>query len=151
MLPPSLEISDCTLYSIQMNRTLLKWTILCALGFCFLLGTALCFYQKAYTWIMAFLFIGLFLASTSWKRIRLNKKAAKAIKDGKTEIVIHYKDKNLKESQSSVIPAGADASYFYGFLPERNDVKAFRWERIKRALENGTELNREGILERLAD
>ena len=134
-----------------MNKTLLKWTILCVLGLGFLLGTALCFYLKTYTWLMASLFIGLFLTSSSWKRIRLNVKASRAIRDGKKEIVIHYKDKNFKESQSSVIPAGADASYFYGFLPEKNDVKSFRWERIQRALENGIELNREGILERLPD
>ena len=132
-----------------MNKTLIKWSLLCAIGVCFLIITSVFFFQKAYTWVMAGLFIGLFLTSTSWKRIGLLKKAGKALMEGKAEIAIYYKDKNLQESQNKVIPAGADTSYFYGYMPEKNDIKVFRWERIQRALENGKELKKEDILERL--
>ena len=124
----------------------MKWGIFCAIGAGFLVFTAVCFLQKYYTWVFAGLFLGLFLTSSSLKRIWLLKKADKAIKAGRGEIVLFYRDKNLKESQDTVIPAGADAFWFYGFMPERNDIKAFRWQGIKRALENGRDITKDDVL-----
>ena len=129
-----------------MGKTLLKWGILCVIGAGFLAFTAICFLREEYTWIFAALFIGLFLTSSSLKRIRLLKKADRAIKAGKGEIVVFYRDKNLKESENAVIAAGADALWFYGFLSEKKDIKAFRWQGIKKVLENGRELTKDDVL-----
>lgn len=120
-------------------------------GALFLAFTAFCFIMKYYTWVWAGLFIGLFLLSSSYKRIRFLLRARKAFEAGSKEIVIFYRDKNLKESQNVIMPAGADASWFYGFLLDKKDIKAFRWERIQKALEDGKELKKDGILERLAN
>ena len=132
-----------------MNKAFTKWGILFSVGVCLLAFTAVAYIQKNYTWIFASGFLGLFLVSSSWKRIRFLLTAKKMLEAGEKEIVIHYRDKNLKESESSVIPAGADAFWFYGYLPEKKDIKAFRWERIKKATENGIDLKKDDILERI--
>ena len=132
-----------------MGKIFMKWGIFCAIGVGFLGFTAVCFLRKEYTWVFAALFIGLFLTSSSLKRIRLLKKADRAIKAGRGEIVVFYRDKNLKESEAAVIPAGADAFWFYGFLPERKDIKAFRWQGIRKVLENGRELTKDDVLKSL--
>jgi glucose-6-phosphate 1-dehydrogenase len=132
-----------------MRNALIKWIVLFGAGAGALVFTAASFLWKNYSLIMAGLFIGLFLISASWKRIRLLLKAGKAIKAGQEEIVIFYQDKNLKESQNTVIPAGADNIYFYGFMHENNDIKTFRWQGIKRALENGKEITKDDILKSL--
>ena len=135
---------------MYMGKTFIKWGIFCAIGAGFLVFTAVCFLRKDYTWVFACLFIGLFLTSSSLKRIWLLKKADRAIKAGRGEIVVFYRDKNLNESENAVIPAGADNFWFYGFLPERNDIKAFRWQGIKRALENGRDITKDDVLKSLA-
>jgi glucose-6-phosphate 1-dehydrogenase len=132
-----------------MKRAFRKWGCLFGIGIAVLGFTAFCFFRREYTWVMAGLFVGLFLTSASWKKIRLHLKAEKAIKEGKEEILIHYRDRNLKESQLSVIPAGADTFYFYGLLPEENDIKTFRWQGIRKAFKNGKELTRANLLESL--
>ena len=133
-----------------MNKAFIKWGVICAIGVCLLIFTVLYFIRKEYTWIFATGFLGLFLISSAWKKIRLLGNAARAIKDGRKEIEIFYRDKNLKESQETVIPTGADAFWFYGYLPAKGDIKAFRWQGIKKALENGKELNKDDILESIS-
>ena len=133
-----------------MNKAFIKWSLLCAVGLGALVFTALCFIRKDYTWVFATGFTGVFLVSSSLKRIRFLKNAAKALEAGKGEVIIFYRDKNLKESQNAVIPAGEDTFWFYGYLPEKKDIKMFRWERIQRALANEKELKKEDILEYLA-
>jgi glucose-6-phosphate 1-dehydrogenase len=134
-----------------MKNTFIKWGVVFAAGAGALVFTALCFLQKNYTWVMGGLFIGLFLISSSWKRIGFLLKAGKAIKAGQKEIIVYYQDKNLIESQNAIIPAGADTFWFYGFLPEKNDIKAFRWQGIKRVLEDGKELTRDEVLKKLQE
>ena len=129
-----------------MNKAFIKWSVFCAIGAGLLAFSILSYIKKDYTWVFAAGFLGLFLISSAWKRIKLLVNAAKAIKEGRGEIEIFYRDKNLVESQSSVIPAGADNFWFYGYLPERGDLKTFRWQGIKKALENGKELNKDDIL-----
>ena len=133
-----------------MNKAFFKWGILCAVGAGALVFTASCFIRQDYTWVFAAGFIGVFLLSASLKRIRFLKKATKALEAGQKEVIVFYRDKNLKESQNAVIPAGADTFWFYGYLLEKKDIKMFRWERIQRALEDEKELKKEDILEYLA-
>ena len=132
-----------------MNKALKKWALFCAIGAGVLVLTVFCYYKGLYTWIMLGLFIGLFLTSASGKRIRFLLKADKAIKAGQKEIIIFYRDKNLKESENAVIAAGADAFWFYGFLTEKKDIKMFRWQGIKRVLEDGKELTKDDLLKKL--
>jgi glucose-6-phosphate 1-dehydrogenase len=134
-----------------MKNSFFKWGGICVVGIGFLVFTALCYVRGNYTWIMVALFIGLFLTSTSWKRIRLLIKAVKSLKEGKEKIVVFYRDKNLNESQNEVMPAGADMFNFYGFLPEKNDIKTFRWQGIKRVLKNEKELTKDDILKSLKE
>ena len=133
-----------------MNKAFIKWGVICALGVCLLVFTALCYIRGEYTWLFASGFLGLFLISSAWKRIKLLINAAKAIKEGRGEIEIFYRDKNLKESQDVVIPAGADTFWFYGYLPEKGDIKTFRWQGIKKVLENGKELTKDDIMKYLS-
>ena len=132
-----------------MNKALLKWNVLCAIGLFILALTAVFYFLKFYIWVIGGLVVGLLLTSASWKRMDLLKRAGAALKNGKAEIIVYYLGRNLKERQSTVIPAGADTFYFYGFSPEKNDIKMFRWERIQRAIENGIEYKKEDIMERL--
>jgi len=132
-----------------MKNAYIKWGILCVVGVALLVFTVFCYLRQLYTWVMAGGFIGLFLTSTSWKRIRLLRKANTAIKEGKSKLLVFYRDKNLIESQNEVIPAGADNLNFYGFLPEKQDIKAFRWQGIKRVLENEKELTKDDVMKSL--
>jgi len=132
-----------------MKNSFLKWGGICAAGIGLLVFTALCYAGGNYTWVMVGGFSGLFLASASWKRIRLLRKALAAIKEGKNKMLVFYRDKNLVESRNEIIPAGADAFNFYGFLPEKQDIKAFRWQGIKRILENERELTKDDVLKSL--
>jgi hypothetical protein len=132
-----------------MKNSFFKWGGIFVIGIGFLVFTALCYARKDYTWIMAGLFIGLFLTSSSWKRIRLLRKASEAIREGKSKIIVFYRDKNLNESQYEVIPAGADIFSFYGFMPEKNEIKTFRWQGIMRVLENEKELTKDDVLKSL--
>jgi len=132
-----------------MQSAFLKWGGICAVGIGLLVFTALCYAGENYTWVMAGGFLGCFLTGASCKRIRLLKKAAKALKEGRESIVVFYRDKNLNESKNEVIPAGSDIFNFYGFLPQKNDIKAFRWQGIKKALANERELAKDDILESL--
>lgn len=111
---------------------------------------ALCFVRNKYTWVFASGFFGLFLISSGWKRIRLLLNAKKLIRAGSKEIEIYYRDKNLKESRDIIIPAGADTLWFYGYLCEKKEIKAYQWQGIKKVLENEKELNKDDILERLS-
>ena len=133
-----------------MNKAFIKWGVVCAIGVCLLVFTALCFFREEYTWLFASGFLGLFLISSAWKRIRLLLNAAKAIKEGREKIEIFYRDKNLKESQNAVVPAGTDAFWFYGYSLEKNDIKTFRWQGIKKVLENERELSKDDILKYLS-
>ena len=133
-----------------MKKAFIKWGVICAIGVCLLVFTILSFIRKDFTWVFATGFLGLFLISSAWKRIRLLKNAAGAVKEGRNEIEIFYRDKNLKESQDIVIPAGADAFWFYGYLSAKGDIKAFRWQGIKKVLENERELSKDDILKYLS-
>jgi hypothetical protein len=133
-----------------MNKGMVKWTVLCITGISFLVFAFVCYLRQTYTWVLSAAFVGCFLVSASWKKIRLLIKAGKALKAGKGALVIDYRDKNLKETQSSVIPVGADTFYFYGFSPENNAIKVFRWERIRRALDNGKEIGKDALLQSIA-
>jgi hypothetical protein len=130
-----------------MNKAAAKWIVFCIAGAGFLVFAFVCCLRQTYTWVLAAAFAGCFLFSASWKKLRLLAKAGRALKAGKNAIVIDYCDKNLKESRMSVIPAGADTFYFYGFSPETNAVKAFRWERIRRATCNEKEIGKDAIVE----
>ena len=132
-----------------MKNAYIKWGALCAIGATLLAFTAFCYIHQFYTWVMAGGFLGLFLTSTSWKRIRLLRKAEAALKEGKSKMLVYYRDKNLIESQNEVIPAGADVLNFYGFLLEKQDIKAFRWQGIKRVLENEKELTKDDVMKSL--
>jgi len=128
-----------------MKNAYIKWGILCAIGAALLVFTVFCYIRQLYTWVMAGGFLGLFLTTASWKRISLLRKAHAALREGKSKMLIFYRDKNLIESQNEVIPAGADNFSFYGFLPDKQDIKAFRWQGIKRVLENEKELTKQGL------
>ena len=134
-----------------MDKAFRKWGALCAIGVGFLVFTAMCFIREEYTWIFAGALAGIFLITTSYKRIRFLKNAGRALEAGKKEIIIHYRDKNLKESRNAVIPAGADTLWFYGYLLEKKDIKAFRWQGIRQATENGKDMQKNDILEYLED
>ena len=131
-----------------MKKALLKWNILCGIGMCLLAFTAVCFILKKYAPLAAGLAIGLLFTSQSWKRIGLLKNAASAIENGAAQIELFYRGRNLKENRFFIIPAGADILYLYGFVPEKNDIRVFRWEQVQRAVENGIELQKDALLER---
>ena len=147
-LHPILEKTRDFIYTARMKKALLKWNILCGIGMCFLALTAVCFILKKYTPLVVGLVIGLLFTSQSWKRIGLLKNAAKAIENGAASMEIIYKGRNQKEYRFSVIPAGADILYLYGFIPEKSDIKIFRWEQVQRTVENGIDLSKESLLER---
>ena len=132
-----------------MNKAFVKWSAFCAAGAALLVFAALCFTRGQFTWVFAGGFLGLFLISSGLKRIRLLSSARKAIKAGSKEIEIFYRDKNLKESREIVIPAGADTLWFYGYLCDRKEIKAFQWQGIKKVLENDKELQKDDVLNRL--
>ena len=133
-----------------MNKILIKWCILCAIGAGLIIVAAISIYRENYNLVVIYLFLGIFLVLASLKRIHLIKMAYDAVKKGRPEITIFYRDRNLVESKTSIIPVWADSFYFYGYLPEKYDVKTFRWEGIWRALDNETELDKEDILKRLS-
>jgi len=130
-----------------MDRAYKKWGILCAIGVCFLIFTAVCFIRKDYYWIFSSFFAGIFFIITAGKRIIYLKTAERALEAGKKEILVHYRDKNLNESEYTVIPAGADTFWFYGFMTGKKDIKQFRWQGIRRVAENGKNMQRNDILE----
>jgi hypothetical protein len=132
-----------------MRNAYIKWGTLCAIGIALLIFTVFCYLRQLYTWVMAGGFLGLFLTTASWKRLGLLRKAFAALKEGKSKMLVFYRDKNLIESQNEIIPAGADTFSFYGFLPEKQDIKAFRWQGIKRVLENEKELTKDDIMKSL--
>jgi hypothetical protein len=131
-------------------KALTKWFTLGLLGIGCLIFAVACYFRQDYTWVLAAAFLGCFLTSASWKKIRLLITAGRALKAGKGSIVIFYRDKNLKETQNPVIPVGADTVYFYGFSPEKKDIKVFRWERILRALDQEKEIGKDAILQSVA-
>ncbi|MDR3247894.1 MAG: hypothetical protein LBT39_03820, partial [Treponema sp.] len=106
----------------------------------------ICFSRQIYTWVLAAAFAGCFLGSAAWKKLRLLRAAVKALKAGRSEIVLIYRDANLKETHLSIVPVGADSLYFYGFSSERNDTRMFRWNRIIRAQDNEKELTKDEVL-----
>jgi hypothetical protein len=134
-----------------MNKTIAKWTAVCAAGAGFLVFALVCYLRGTYDFLLASAFVGCFLFTASLKKIRLLVKAGKALEAGKGTITVDYRDKNLNDITSSVIPVGADRMYFYGYSGEKNDIKVFRWERIRRAVENGRELGKDDILRSVAD
>ena len=129
-----------------MDKAFKKWRAVCASGVMVLIFTVFSFLREDYTWVAGGLLVSIFLISASIKRIKFLSHADKSLKAGKKEIIIFYRDRNLKESENSVIPAGADTFWFYGFLLEKKSLKAFRWERIRRAVDNGKDMKKDDIL-----
>jgi hypothetical protein len=130
------------------TKALIKWILLLAAGLgCLALGLV-SYIRRNYTWILVGFFTGCFLVSASWKKIRLLMKAGKALKAGKESVVIMYRDHNLKEYETAVIPLYADTMYFYGYALQKQDIKVFRWEKIIRVTERGAELNRETLIQK---
>ena len=129
----------------------MKWCFICAMGVCLLAAAVIRIYREDYKIVIVLLFTGVFLVYTSFKKFHLLSKAYRVLKEGKPEITVYYRDKNLVESKNTVIPAWADSFYFYGFLPEKNKVKTYRWEGIWQIVENGKELDKEDILKRFPD
>ena len=134
-----------------MNKILIKWGALCTIGAFLITFSLISISRGNYNLIVIYLFLGIFLVYASLKKISLLIKAIKALKEARTEITIYYRDRNQVESTNTVIPVSADMLYFYGFLPEKNDIKTFRWEGIWRALDNDKELEREEIQKRVSD
>jgi hypothetical protein len=133
----------------NISGAVAKWIILGLMGIACIITALICYFRRYYTWVLATAFVGCFLASTAWKKVRLLRASVKAIKEGRSGIVLFYRDGNLKETQETVIPAGSDRLYFYGFSPERNDTRSFRWNRVIRAQENGKDLNQDDIVSRI--
>jgi hypothetical protein len=135
----------------KLNNTpaLIKWFILGLIGIACIVTALICFSRQIYTWVFAAAFVGCFLASTAWKRLRLLRAAARAVKAGRSEIMLFYRDANLKETQQTVIPAGSDDLFFYGFSPERKDIRMFRWNRMIRVQENEKDLTKDELLSRM--
>jgi hypothetical protein len=124
----------------------IKWAAVGLAGTCFLAGAFVCYRREAYTYVLALAFAGCFLLTSGWKKLRLLRAAVKALRTGKESVTIFYRDHNLNESENAVIPVGTDTLYFYGFSPQKMDIKVFRWNRIIRAVDNGKELNREDLI-----
>ena len=110
-----------------------------------------CIVREDFKFVVLVLFAGVFLVINSLKKISLLKKADMALKEKRAEITVSYRDRNLVESKNSIIPVSADGLYLYGFLPEKNKVKTYRWEGIWQIVENGKELDKEDILKRFPD
>jgi hypothetical protein len=133
----------------NITMALIKWLILGLLGAACLIAALVSYFRQYYTWIFAAALVGLFLVTTAWKKLRLLGAASKALKTGRSEIIVFYRDGNLRESQQTVIPVEADSLYFYGFSPERNDTRMFRWNRIIRAQDTEKDLTQNDILARV--
>jgi len=133
-----------------MNKIFIKWGALCAIGVVLLTIAGISISRDNYNLVVIYLFLGIFLLLASLKKFHLLVQAYKVLKEGRAEITIYYRDRNQVESKNTVIPVLADMLYFYGFLPEKNDIKTFRWEGIWRALDNDKELEKEDILKRLS-
>jgi hypothetical protein len=133
----------------NISATAAKWIILGIIGIGCLIAALVSYSRQLYTWIFAMALVGLFLVTTAWKKLRLLRAAAKALGAGRGELVVFYRDGNLKESQLPVIPVGADSLYFYGFSRERNDTRTFQWKRIIRVTDNEKDLTQNDILSRL--
>jgi hypothetical protein len=128
------------------SRAMIKWSLIALAGAACLTAALFCYLRQYYTWVLAAAFGGCFLLTSGLKKIRLLKTARRALLAGKNSVTIFYRDQNLKEFECAVIPAGSDALFFYGFAPGKNDIRAFRWQRIIRVTESGKELNREDLL-----
>ena len=134
-----------------MNKIILKWSALCAVGVCLLVYSGIRLSREEYGLVIIVIFAGLLLVYSSFKKIRLIVKAHEVLKKNRKEITVHYRDRNQVESKNTVIPVWADAFYFYGFLPEKKDVRTYRWEGILHANEDGKVLEKENILKRMDD
>jgi hypothetical protein len=127
-----------------------KWVILGAAGIAFMIAALICYFSRIYSWVLASAFVGCFLVMTARKKLWLLKAAAKALRAGRSEIVVFYRDANSgKEIRRSVIPVHADSLYFYGFSTDKNATCLFRWNRMLRALDNGKELKKDDLLFRI--
>jgi hypothetical protein len=131
---------------VNVSSAIAKWIILGLMGIACIITALIFYFRRYYTWVLASAFVGCFLASAAWKKVRLLGASAKAIKTGRSEIILFYRDGNLKETRETVIPTGSDNTYFYGFSPERNDTRSFRWNRVIRAQENGKDLDQNDII-----
>jgi hypothetical protein len=133
----------------KIAEALVKWIILGIVGIACLIAALVSYFRHYYTWIFAAALVGIFLVTTAWKKLRLLGAAVKALKTGRSEITVFYRDANLRESQQLVIPVEADSLHFYGFSPERNDTRIFQWKRVIRVTDNGKDLTQDDILSRL--
>jgi hypothetical protein len=128
-----------------------KWVIPGAAGLVFIIAALICCLYQAYTWVLAAAFTGCFLVLTARKKFRLLKAAAKALRSGRNEIVVWYRDANSgREIRRTVIPVYADSLYFYGFSTEKSDTCLFRWNRMIRVLDKGRELTKDDLLSRIS-
>jgi hypothetical protein len=133
----------------KIAPALTKWFILGLAGIGFLGAAFACYFLRYYTWILAAVFVGCFLVITAGKRLWLLRASVRAVREGRREIIIFYRDGNQNESQRPVIPVGGDSLFFYGFSRERNDTHPFRWNRIRRALDDGKDLTKDELLSRI--
>jgi len=140
-----------TEYYYIMKNTVIKWAAIGAAGICLLIFSGIRISREQYGIIIIVLFAGVLLVYSSFKKIRLLVKAHEVRKKKREEITVYYRDRNQVNSTNTVIPVWSDTFYFYGFLPEANDIKTFRWEGILQAKENGKVLEKEDILKRMCD
>jgi energy-converting hydrogenase Eha subunit G len=130
----------------NITTALAKGLIPGAAGIGFITAALACYFHQYYTWVLAAAFIGCFLVITAWKKLRLLKAAVRAVREGRGEITIFYRDGNLRETGQTVVPVGADSLFFYGFSRERNDTCMFRWNRIRRVSDKGNDLTKDELL-----
>jgi energy-converting hydrogenase Eha subunit G len=132
----------------DITAAVAKWLILGAAGIGFISAALVCYFHGYYTWVLAAAFAGCFLVITAWKKLRLLKAALRAVREGRAEITIFYRDGNLRETEQTVVPVEADGLFFYGFSRERNDTCMFRWNRIRRVSDKGKDLTKDELLSR---
>jgi hypothetical protein len=133
----------------KIAAALAKWFVLGFAGIGFFGAAFACYFFRYYTWVLVAVFAGCFLVITAGKRLWLLRASLRAVQEGRGEIVIFYRDGNQKESQQPVVPVGGDSLFFYGFSRERNDTHPFRWNRIRRASDNGKDLTKDDLLSRI--
>jgi energy-converting hydrogenase Eha subunit G len=130
----------------DITTALAKGLIPGAAGIGFISAALVCYFRQYYTWVLAAAFLGCFLSITAWKKLRLLKAAVRAVREGREEITIFYRDGNLRETGQTVVPVGADGIFFYGFSRERKDTRMFRWNRIRRVSDKGNDLTKDELI-----
>jgi hypothetical protein len=133
----------------DITTALIKWIVFGIAGIGFLSAALICFFLRYYTWILAAAFVGFFLVTSAWKRLWLLRASLMAVREGREELTIFYRDGNRTESRQSVIPVGGDGLFFYGFSRKRNDTQPFRWNWIRRVLDNEKDITKEELLSRI--